>query len=74
MREHGDEDGAEVEQRERDESPYYCEAPDVTDEEERVSLVGRGIEQSVDVEGWKRRSGVVCGRIQPARHLRDRKC
>lgn len=72
MREHGDEDGAEVERREYDEGPYHCEAPYIADKVESESLLGRGIEKSVDVEGREWRSGVVCGRNQPARHLRDR--
>lgn len=72
MREQGDEYGAEVEQRKRDESPYYCEAPHITDVVERKSFVGRGIEEGVDVEGREMRSGVVSRRDQASSHLRGR--
>lgn len=72
MREQGDEHSAEVEQRKRDEGPYYCEAPNITNIVERISLVGRRIEEGIDVEGRKVRSGVVSRRNQASSHLRDR--
>lgn len=72
MREQGDEHGAEVEERKGDDGPYDCEAPNIANVVERISFVGRGVEEGIDVERRETRSGVVSRRDQAPSHLRDR--